>query len=239
MLMPLLFPLKAMLVAAWMVILLSKTTAQTSPVHPPPLQQAEAEIDQLFGRRDQFDMNRNTFMVLGGYTLNSIFWDEYYSPFESPSPFQYGVQFHPKGRPFMVAAFIRPLMYQDLNDYNPRKNGLNAIFNLSLKKLQVGRLSGILNPGYWGFDLQWGRRSYKFEENFFNAPPQTIHAWSKNLGIMVRLGVQRSFGPFYLDLAISSGYQGQYRESTGQGFIQKGPSQSFVIQPNINVGFRI
>lgn len=189
-------------------------------------------------RTDAQRLSKGSITVMAGMNLVDYISSGYYY-LEDPSPYQYSLQLHPKSYPIQLLCSFRPYYYHENEAMSFQKKGLNAEFTFGIKKISVGRFTGRINKGYWGVDFQLGRRNYIYQEPSPFLMPTTQYAEATTWALMARFGLQHTVGPFYWDLAFSTGIRKQFRDGdpsiTPSFFIEEG---IITIQPLLNVGIR-
>ena len=145
-----------------------------------------------------------------------------YGSYSMGFPIQFGLELSLPDRPIRLGLNFQPNYFSGAH----RKDGMGTEVGLTVKKLSVGRLSGIINAAYWGLDLRVGHQPYK------DTPQERIYYnWQK---IMSLMGFQYGKDRFAIDLRLPIGIE----FLTTKGVNSAHNWQDLAIEPTIAIGFR-
>lgn len=178
--------------------------------------------------------------VWAGFAYNIIgFESEYVTGFTPVFGAEFGFKKPGQRLTFLVAASRREFEFTYRGSSHFKKEGINGELGLAFQQSPVGRLSGEVSNGYFGFELRMGRQGYSDVDQFNN--PQSIRTettfrWVKLLG---RFGWRFGFGGFFIDIASPIGVQiGRITQTPDFHFSDRGWRKDLVVMPALAIGFR-
>ncbi|MBN8679332.1 MAG: hypothetical protein J0M29_13980 [Chitinophagales bacterium] len=197
---------------------------------------------------DQRFLSRHSIAFLTGlnpvdlFTSPATFLRNLGTNVETISMLQYGMQYQRKNLPYQFLVMVRPYQYEESNEEAFRARGINAELSFTVKKIMVGKYTGIIKGWYWGAEFQYGRRGYEYlsPNPALLLPSIRIQTEGTAFATLARFGIQQESGIFYWDVAGLLGIRKIIKKTDNP--TASGPSVSGIsylsFQPVMNLGIR-